>query len=227
MIKKIVIIALVIIAVFILLRNIDFTSNPLVSITENSEELETQESVNDQYGVDSAHQKQIDTSLSVVNWFGENKIQNKSHGGTIQVAPSSFVTFIQDPETDEIVQILNGQIILDMSTLAGNREEPEALVSHLRSEDFFDVETYPNADFTIIHADKTHLEGFLTIKGKQETVSVPYSVSENENGSLVTGQFSFNRTDWGITTLSGSFFDDLGDSIIEDEVSVSFVIQTN
>jgi polyisoprenoid-binding protein YceI len=71
------------------------------------------------------------------------------------------------------------------------------------------------------------VKGLLTIKGTTQEVSVPYVMTPVEGGYKIEGQFEIDRTLWGVTTLSASFFEDVGDSVVEDTIRLDFVIYTS
>jgi polyisoprenoid-binding protein YceI len=80
---------------------------------------------------------------------------------------------------------------------------------HLRSNDFFDMETYPEITFrssTVgqVHADNFKVTGDLTIKGVTEPVTVDFELTGaatdpygNDRIGL-EGKTTVNRKDWGV-----------------------------
>ena len=57
--------------------------------------------------------------------------------------------------------------------------------------------------------------------------NVPFSVTEvklreGQMGYLISGSFMLDRTEHKMNYGSGTFFDDLGDSVINDEVKIDF-----
>jgi polyisoprenoid-binding protein YceI len=235
MLKKILLIIAVLIVLFLVFRNVNF-SEPIISGDNlDSEELASGPFSNDSEmfgeGATLAVERNensvsLDTDQSIVTWFGENKIQAKSHTGTIRIADNSFIGLTADEEGADL-RVESGYIVVDMTTLSGNNGEPQQLVDHLRSEDFFNVETYNQAQFSVSEATASEVTGLLTIKGKSEKISFPYTLENTGSNVTITGQFTIDRTDWGITTLSGSFFDNVGDAIIEDDVTLTFVLVTD
>ena len=69
---------------------------------------------------------------------------------------------------------------------------------------------------------KGKMDAELTVKG----VTKPVSFSYQQKGNKYTGTLKFDRTKYGIKYGSGSFFDNLGDRMIHDEVTVEFIVVT-
>lgn len=217
MIKKILLIVLVLVVLFLIFRNIDFKPKDLVT--------ETGETTTFTPSPDEFVQQAI-RSDSYITWFGENKIQAKSHTGTLKFNEEvSFIGLAPKNEAGDL-EVVGGAFTVDMTTLAGGEGEPEMLVNHLRSADFFDVETHKEASFVVTEKGEGQVKGLLTIKGKVNEVTAPYTMEAIGGGYKIEGSFEINRTLWDITTLSGTFFGDLGDSVVEDIVKLDFVLLT-
>lgn len=235
MVKKILIIIAVLIVLFLIFRNVNLSKSTLSEKILDSEELasgpfaDTEGAFNNEGSLvpeKNTNSQSLNTEKSIVTWFGENKIQAKGHAGTIQISDTSFIGLTADEEGGDL-RVESGYIVVDMTTLSGNEGEPQQLIDHLKSDDFFSVESYNKATFSIKEATVSEVTGFLTIKGKSKQVSFPYILENSGSDVTITGQFTIDRTDWGITTLSGSFFEDIGDSVVEDEVSLTFVLVTD
>lgn len=215
MIKKILLIVVIIVVLFLVFRNVDFIK------TTN---LNTEQPVTFTPSPDDFSQQSISPD-SYITWYGENKIQIKSHTGTLKFNTNvSFLGLAPKNEAGDM-EIVGGQLSVDMTTLAGENE-PEMLINHLKSADFFDVDTHPEANFIVTGKADGQVQGLLTIKNMTQEVSVPYTLSSIENGYKIEGQFEIDRTLWGVTTLSASFFEDVGDSVVEDTIKLDFVIYT-
>lgn len=91
--------------------------------------------------------------------------------------------------------------------------------SHLRSDDFFDVERYPRATFVIAavrrEGERWVVGGQLTIHGVTRTVAVPVTVTASERSIRVAGELTLNRREFGINYSSRL-------NPIRDEVRVWF-----
>ena len=81
------------------------------------------------------------------------------------------------------------------------------LESHLKSEDFFGVDIYPEASLTIKSSKRSNngnylADGDITIKGITQPVSFKISFKNNEAEAKLT----FDRTKHNVTYRSGNFF---------------------
>lgn len=221
MIKKILLGVVVIAVLFLIFRNTEIGTNETV---ENGE-VETMQlggTFTEAFVSENAPAVVLEDSKVV--WFGENKIQAKSHTGTLDLASSTNLTFTTNPESGNVF-VTSGEFVIDMATLMGENE-PEALIDHLKSADFFDVATYPEARFVVTSYSESAVRGMLTMKDVTQEVEISYAVEETNSGYQFLGDVALDRTIWGVKTLSGNFFDNVGDNIIEDTIIVSFNIQT-
>ena len=135
------------------------------------------------------------------------------HNGNIQFKSGSF-------ELKE-GQIVAGSFVVDMTTISNadidNEGRNQRLVGHLKSDDFFGVETYPEATFVVTQGTKfskgkATLTGNITIKGKTETLTFEVLRSGNE----YTAELDIDRSKFDVRYGSDSFFDNLGDNAIND-----------
>jgi len=126
-------------------------------------------------------------------------------------------------------KIAKASFVVDMNTITNDDIKSEKysnkLVGHLKSEDFFNVKKHPEVSFDMIKATpvgngKFDVFGNITIKGIQGVISFPMMLKELE----VSGTFSFDRTKFDIKYDSGSFFENLGDRAINDDVVIDFNI---
>jgi len=165
------------------------------------------------------------TGKEKVLWSGM-KANGKKHQGTINVKSGS-VTIANG-------SIASGEVVIDMSTLVdtdleGNEKSKAKLEGHLKSEDFFDVVKFPESKLTVMSTTAadgtTALSGQLTVKGKTEPVNITASISgAGETTLICSGSFQFDRSKYDVRYGSGSFFDNLGDDLIEDTISITFSV---
>ena len=99
------------------------------------------------------------------------------------------------------------------------------LTGHLKSDDFFSVEKFNTSSFKITEAKSSNgtdytITGNLTIKGITQKVSFPAKATVAGKKITATGQITFDRTKFEIKFRSGSYFDDLADKMIYDEVKL-------
>ncbi len=99
------------------------------------------------------------------------------------------------------------------------------LTGHLKSDDFFSVEKFNTSSFKITEAKSSNgtdytITGNLTIKGITQKVFFPAKVAVAGKKVTATGQIKFDRTKFEIKYRSGSYFEDLADKMIYDEVKL-------
>ena len=129
---------------------------------------------------------------------------------------------------------MDGIIVEDLKAEEGG----DKLKAHLEGEDFFDVAKYPEARFELTDvpaeglkiADIKELKGNLTLKDVTKNITIPVASIQRD---AATGKYSFtsqtfriNRADWNVKYGSKSFFTGLGDKFINDDIELSFVLQT-
>lgn len=173
----------------------------------------------------------LDPASSVLEWAGRNI--NNRHYGRIPFRGGEIV--IADGK------LLRGEFTLDMTGLGNLDLQDEGyrrlLESHLKSDDFFDVERYPVAAITISGwqpiVDATPgtpnytVQGELTIKGVTRPIDFPATVAPQEEGSLkAQAAFCIDRTDWNINYGSGKLFEKLGMHLVHDRIDIELFIVT-
>ena len=134
----------------------------------------------------------------------------------------------------------NGALYLDGDTVTGAEillaaasifSDEDRLTGHLKSEDFFEVEAYPEASFrtTAIEpltaedstewAEATHrVTGTLTIRGQSNTITFPAKVAVNPETVSAEASFIIDRQNWGLS------YPGAPDDLIRDEVQIRFDI---
>lgn len=124
-------------------------------------------------------------------------------------------------------QITSGSFTFDMESIrvgsTGMGRGNEMLANHLKSDDFFNIEKYPEAYFTITEVIDGILIGDLTIKGITQPVQFPVTIS-GENELHITATTRLDRTLWDIKYGSGKFFDNLANQMIDDNFTVKIDI---
>lgn len=175
--------------------------------------------------------KEFDTSASSAKWTGSKTlIKDYYDTGTINVKSGNAI-FSKGTLT-------GGTVVFDMNSIAttstGNGNSADALsgqAKHMKSADFFDATTYPEAQFVITGAAKESgttylLSGNLTMKGTTNPISFPAEVSSTSGKATISGTATIDRTLWNINYGSDKFFQDLGDKVINDIFTLEFKVVT-
>lgn len=170
--------------------------------------------------VDATYNIKQDQSSLV--WTGR-EVSTSSHYGTINFSSGQF----------EIADglISQGEFFVDMTSITvqdltgGSKERLEG---HLRSDDFFSVESFPTAHLYISSSEvisngKWMVNGFLTIKDISHPVLFEMAnTADGWNASLV-----FDRSKYNVKFRSGTFFENLGDKLIYDDIELKINLKTS
>ncbi len=147
-------------------------------------------------------------------WHG-TKIVGSGHSGTIQMSKS----FLSEEKGS-----LSGEFVADMNSITVTDLEGERKAkfeNHMKSEDFFEIEKFPTATFIIEKSDAQKIYGKLSIKGKIQEISVPYTKDKSTYNAVL----EFDRTKFGLIYASQSFFKNLvGDRVINDTIKLEIKI---
>ena len=102
------------------------------------------------------------------------------------------------------------------SLTVGNLEGEwkDKFLGHMKSADFFDVAKFPTATLKLSRIKKGTASGELTKHHPADYLAGKY-----------VGKATFDRTKFGIIYGSGSFFKNLGDKLINDQIDVIFSIR--
>ena len=168
---------------------------------------------------------QIDKTKSVVRWIGRTPV--KFHDGTIDIQEGNF--FVDDNG------ILNGNIIIDMESinctdLSGGGKK--SLEEHLMNDDFFSVNKFKTSKINISSEMKPNnglidFKGSLEIKNISNPISFKSSINKTPEGKYTaSSKLTFDRSMYNVKYKSKSFFDDLGDKFINDDIEIELEIIT-
>jgi len=113
------------------------------------------------------------------------------------------------------------KVEIDMTSLESDNEK---LTGHLKSADFFDVETFPTSVFDVTKIEKVSdseytVTGNLAMHGVTKSVSFPATVSQSGDTAKITAEFDINRFDWDIK------FAGKPDDLIRKEVVLTFDLE--
>lgn len=161
----------------------------------------------------------VDPAASRVEWKAGKKI-GSFHNGDIKIKSGTV-------EVDAKSAVKAAELIVDMKTIRNEDLTDPAynkkLVGHLSSDDFFNVEKFPESRFVLKTikpkgaAGEFEVTGDLTIIGKTESVTFPAKVKVEKGVLTGSGVVTVDRLKWGLQYGSGSIFKSLtADKIIND-----------
>ena len=120
-------------------------------------------------------------------------------------------------------------IVLDMNQITDmdikDKNLNAVLVNHLKSDDFFDVEKFPEASFDITLAkamkseNSYYMHGNITIKWIKKLVRIKATIMFLETWEVnIKSQFELNKLDFNILYGSSKIFAWLGKHFIHDKI---------
>jgi len=168
----------------------------------------------------NAQTYEVKPSESTLKWTG-TKISG-SHNGKINLSGGTF-TLKND-------KIESGKFVIDMTSITNDDLSGTMnanLVGHLKSDDFFSVESHPNAilvltESTALKNGKAKAKGNLTIKG----ITHPVEFEASQSGNKFSTTITIDRTLYNVRYGSGKFFSNLGDNMISDNFTLEVDLVT-
>tara|TARA_B100001250_G_scaffold310861_1_gene272795 strand:+ start:1577 stop:2155 length:579 start_codon:yes stop_codon:yes gene_type:complete len=165
----------------------------------------------------------LNTAESNIRWYGE-ELTGKTHFGNLSFKEAQIV--VQENN------IISGNFVVNMSSLTVediSGRGKEKLEGHLKSDNFFSVEKHREATLKISKNEKVDGEvqtllGELTIKGIKDSVNFTMTLVDNKTA---VAQLTFDRSKYNVRFRSGSFFDDLGDKLILDDIRMEVSLKWN
>ena len=171
----------------------------------------------------NAQKKIINLEMSNIRWYGE-QITGKEHFGNLKFLDGEI-----ELKNDIVV---SGFFTVDMNSLTVedlSGTGKKRLEGHLKGKNWFGVSSFPESKLKItqigkVEGDVQKVQADLSIKGNTNDVTFSFEmVSENNANSNLT----FNRAKYNVTNRSGSFFDDLGDRLILDDIRLEVDLHFN
>ncbi|MBN4048380.1 YceI family protein [Flavobacteriaceae bacterium AH-315-O20] len=179
------------------------------------------------FTIQAQNEFKANTSNSKINWKGFKP--TGEHYGTIMISDGHFKVNNN--------QIIGGEFNINMNSIVdldmpADNEYNAKLVKHLKSDDFFGVEKHPIAKFKITEVeakgDQTLIKGNLTIKEITNPVSFLTSVNITNNKlTFKSDNFKIDRSKWDIKYKSKSFFENLADKFIYDDMEISIEVEAD
>ena len=157
----------------------------------------------------------LDTSISSLKWTGK-ELSTNEHYGSLVFKSGNLILKDNKP--------LKGKFVVDMTSLK-NLDLPEdyrpKLEGHLKSDDFFSVSKFPEAYLEMESSTKRsennfEIKGSLTIK----EIKHPITFTLLNNDDNWEANLVFDRSKYDVRFRSGSFFENLGDKLIYDDIVV-------
>ena len=182
--------------------------------------------IHDEFQLDITIVTQINDATNSIKWTGK-KIGGE-HSGALTFNTADLVF------EDNI--LVSGEFEVDMLSITCTDMQGEygdKLVGHLKSEDFFNVEAFPESRFEStavkqIDNNTYSITGDLSIKDITQTITFPASVDVDIDNGIATSKatLSVDRSKFDVRYGSKSFFDNLGDKVIHDEFQLDIIIVT-
>ncbi len=196
-------------------------TNTNTNRAETSEAVEVKKATGEEYD--------LVESESRISWRGTKP--TGEHHGYVNLKSGSVVT------ENNIIKA--GRFVFDMKSIVDEDLEDEEmnakLTRHLKSEDFFYVEKYPEAVFeltsveeypgTLTESNETNMDyevnGNLTIRGETKNIRFPAKIEMKDDVILIsTPEFSLDRTLWNVNYQSKKVFAELKDKFIHDDMHI-------
>lgn len=167
----------------------------------------------------------IDIQRSSVSWEG-HKFFGGKHTGTIDLRSGKCIVAGNKLKGGHFTIDMNSIKVTDLSG-----ETAEKLASHLKTADFFDASTYPEATFVIKHVEYSNnrdaaIVGDLTIRGIAQEIVFLATIDIDDNQlKAVAPEIRVDRTIHEAKYGSVRFFQGMGRKIVSDEFTLALEIQ--
>jgi len=146
----------------------------------------------------------IDTLNSNVAWSG-TMVGVMSHAGTLKFSAGTLTTMGG--------QISGGEFTVDLKSLTttdssyakpgSSQGTHEMFMGHIKSPDFFAVDSFPTAHFKITSVNGNTATGDLTVRGKTSSEQVTDIVVSGDSTSVkASGSLTFDRQKYGVAWKS-------------------------
>jgi len=183
---------------------------------------------------------EVNLEQSSLEWEGYKP--TGTHNGTVNISDGKLKFSEGNLVGGSFTIDLTSIVVLDITDADMNAR----LRGHLLSADFFEVETYPTASFTITDVAAldnpqvdpakekgdlvpTHaISGNLTMK--DVTRNLTFNAAVSINGDLFVAQtnmFFIDRVDWNVQYGSKRLFAELKDNFINDEMGIKINLVAN
>jgi polyisoprenoid-binding protein YceI len=177
----------------------------LVSCGPSAEEIAQQKEKERQDSITAAasaeHTYTVDVNASQVHWTGS--ALTYAHQGTVKFKSGTFTTQGPVLKSGEFVVDMTGDYMLSDSNYAEPGSKggtKENLMGHLKSPDFFNVDTFPTTNLKITAVNGNSATVDLTVKGKTNSETLnDIVIIQNADGTVsASGKLTFDRKKYGL-----------------------------
>lgn len=195
----------------------------LTACTDNGKEVEASDAVAIENNATAASVKMSTVEEgSNIEWFASHLGGTGARFGKIMLQGADVTV------NDGAVE--NASVVIELGSLTvenfeGDPEQTAKLEGHLKSADFFNVETNPTAKFELASIEASEgdynsvLTGNLTILDSTKSISFNANVdATNEMVSITSEKFAIDRSMWGMTYNAEGSEGVPVDYLISDEV---------
>lgn len=175
------------------------------------------------------HTLTVDAAASGIEWYGHKPfVENYGHGGTLAILEGKVGV--------ENGVLMSGSFALDMNSIVCTdeglpQEKKDYLVGHLKSADFFAVDSFAVATFDITNVETKEgeynslISGNLTLRGVTNNIQFPANVTVVDSVLTLTApQFNIDRKQWGVMYASTSIVDLAKDNLISDDLGIKITV---
>ena len=168
-----------------------------------------------------SNERTVNVDKSFVKWTGK-EITTKTHFGKLKISSGS-ITVDDNGVLGEVNVNMESLVVEDLQGEWGKKLE-----GHLKSDDFFSVDKFKESSIKTTSSTKKsdnsyEVQGVLTIKG----ISHPITFDVDINGDVINTNLTFDRSLYDVRFRSGSFFENLGDKLIVDDIDLEVTLELN
>lgn len=168
-----------------------------------------------------SNERTVNVDKSFVKWTGK-EITTKTHFGKLKISSGS-ITVDDNGVSGEVNVNMESLVVEDLQGKWGKKLE-----GHLKSDDFFSVDKFKESSIKTTSSTKKsdnsyEVQGVLTIKG----ISHPITFDVDINGDVINTNLTFDRSLYDVRFRSGSFFENLGDKLIVDDIDLEVTLELN
>lgn len=172
----------------------------------------------------------FDRTSSKIGWEGSKTfIKEWRDTGNISVQ-SGEITLVDG-------NITKGKITIDMNSInaqkTGSGGGEDGLSKHLKSADFFNVETFPTSQFSLTSITPSeekytyNVKGDITIKNITKTIEFPMIIYMANGSIFMDAEITLDRTLFDIKFGSSNFIKDIGNNAINDNFTLKLNLVAN